>query len=219
MKINLILPRFSSLGLLLFLVFFFIISPFFSHGNAARVVLDISVILLLILSVYICSFNNRDLVFSGLLAIPALIRLINPSVGLNELTLICNAAFFAFVIFVILRKLFSTKHVTMDVIYAAITIYFLIGVFWGFIYMLLEYFYPGSFKLPQSTAEGALYPELGQDMIYYSFVTLTTVGFGDIHALSQPAKSFSALEAMMGPLYLAVLVARLVGMHISQEKS
>jgi len=51
---------------------------------------------------------------------------------------------------------------------------------------------------------------------YYSFVTLTTLGFGDITPVSDPARSLSLLEAIVGQLYLAVLVARLVGIHISQ---
>src|SRR5258708_3359811 len=114
MQRNQILPRFTSIGLLLFLVFFFMISPFFSKGHNARLVLDISVIILLILSVYICSFNNRTLVFASLLASPTLIRLFYPSIEVNEITLGCNAAFFGFIIFVLLKKLFSTKHITMD---------------------------------------------------------------------------------------------------------
>lgn len=214
MPIKNILPKFTSLGLLLFIVFFFVIAPFFSRGDSARLVLDLSLILLLITSVYMCSDNKRTLLFAALLASPALIRLVHPSVVVNEITLSFNAGFFALVIYVLLKRLFQSKHITMDVIYAAVTVYILIGVFWGILYMLLEYFWPGSFLLPQSP----MYAEFGQDLLYYSFITLTTVGYGDILPLSQPAKSFATLEAMTGPLYLSILVARLVGMHISQEK-
>lgn len=213
-----ILPRFTSLGLLLFLIFFFVISPFLSHGESARFLLDLSVIILLSLSVYICSFKKNYFIFSLFLASPTVLRLFNISSEVNEITLLGNAAFFAFVIYILLSKLFSTKHITMDVIYSALSIYILIGVFWGIIYMVLEFFSPGSFLLPQESKGFSLYPGFGQDMIYYSFITLSTVGFGDILPLTQPAKSFTTLEALMGPLYIAVFVARLVGMHISQEQ-
>ncbi len=213
MPIKRILPKFTSLGLLLFIVFFFVIAPFFSRGDAARLVLDLSVISLLILSVYLCSDNKRYLLIGVILASPALIRLVYPSVAVNEITLAFNAGFFAFVIYVLLSRLFQSKQITTDVIFAAITIYILIGVFWGIIYMLLEYFWAGSFLLPQSP----LYADFGQNLLYYSFITLTTVGYGDILPLSPPAKSFATLEAMTGPLYLSILVARLVGMHISQK--
>jgi hypothetical protein len=53
---------------------------------------------------------------------------------------------------------------------------------------------------------------------YYSYVTLTTVGYGDMTPISAPARSFAVLEAMMGQLYLAVLIARLVGIHIAQPR-
>lgn len=55
-------------------------------------------------------------------------------------------------------------------------------------------------------------------LIYYSFTTLTTLGYGDILPLSPPARMFSALESVMGQIYLAVLIARLVGLHIIRLK-
>lgn len=213
-----ILPKFTSIGLLLFLIFFFVITPFFSESPYANFVLDLSVISLLILSVYMCSENRRYIILSSLLAAPAFIRLIYPTAEVNAITLSLNAGFFSFVIYVLLNKLFQTKNITMDVIYAAISIYLLIGVLWGILYMLLEFFFVGSFQFPQGMVLKPMYAEFDQDMLYYSFVTLTTLGYGDILPLTPPAKNLSALEAMVGPIYLTVLVARLVGMHISQEK-
>lgn len=122
-------------------------------------------------------------------------------------------------IYVLLHKLFKTSQVTSDVIYAAISVYLLIGVFWGIVHTLLEFVWPGSFTLESGLKEKGFYAEFGQDMIYYSFVSLTTVGYGDIVSISQPAKFLSVLEAATGQIYLTVLVARLVGMHISQSRS
>src|SRR5690606_29293477 len=117
--------------------------------------------------------------------------LIYPSAAVDEITLLFNAGFFAFVIYVLLHKLFKTSQVTSDVIYAAISVYLLIGVFWGIIYTLLEYAWPGSFTLAPGLLDDGFYAAFGQDMIYYSFVSLTTVGYGDIVSISQPAKFLS----------------------------
>lgn len=74
----------------------------------------------------------------------------------------------------------------------------------------VENYHPGSFKMPEN---------LGNEISsfnYYSFVTLTTVGYGDIQALTRPARTLSILEAIIGQLYLVIMISRLVGLHSSQ---
>lgn len=213
-----ILPRFAYLGLLLFLVFFFIVAPFFSKGAHARLILDLSLMSMLILSVYICSSNKKYFIVAIILAAPAILRLFFPSTEVDEITLMFNATFFAFVIGVLLRLLFTTTHVTKDVMYAALSVYFLVGVLYGIIFSLLECFSPGSFALPQPVGNFNFYSAFGQDLLYFSFVTLTTSGYGDIVPLSPPAKFLSILEAITGQIYLTVMIARLIGIHISQLK-
>ncbi len=81
---------------------------------------------------------------------------------------------------------------------------------WAFVFSVLECIHPGSFSI----GEG----QIGVGLllfIYYSFVTITTLGYGDITPLTAPANSISLLEAVIGQIYLVVLVARLVGMHIA----
>lgn len=213
-----ILPRFTYFGLLLFLVFFFILAPFFSKGAHARLVLDLSLMSMLILSVYICSSNRKYLTIATILAAPTILRLFFPSAEVDEVTLMFNSTFFAFVIGVLLHLLFTTTYVTKDVIYAALSIYFLIGVLYGIIFTLLECFLPGSFALPQPLGDYTFYSAFGQDLIYFSFITLTTSGYGDIVPLSPPAKFLSILEAITGQIYLTVMIARLIGIHIAQLK-
>jgi len=83
---------------------------------------------------------------------------------------------------------------------------------WAFVYSVLESIHPGSFATGEGQIEGGrrLY-------IYYSFVTITTLGYGDITPTTDLASTFSFLEAVIGQLYLAVLIARLVGVHIAQS--
>jgi voltage-gated potassium channel len=82
---------------------------------------------------------------------------------------------------------------------------------WNSVYLLLIALDPESFHFSRALDAG------GKDFTYYSFVTLTTLGYGDITPVTDPARSLSLLEAVMGQLYLAVLVARLVGIHIAQS--
>jgi hypothetical protein len=96
----------------------------------------------------------------------------------------------------------------------AICVYFLVGIVWALLYSTLEFFQPGSFQMPQGTVNQATSQAT---FTYYSYVTLTTLGYGEITPISGPARSFALLEAMMGQLYLAVLIARLVGIHIAQS--
>ncbi len=215
MNITNTLPRFSYLGLLISLVFFFCVAPFFSAGAHARLVLDLSILVILILSVYMCSDSVRNVVIASVLASPALLRMIYPTLLVDEISLAFNALFFGFVIFELLQKIFHTYRVNTDILFAAIAVYMLIGFFWGVVYTLLEFYLPGSFSLEPGHGGLGFYSETAQDLIYYSFVSLTTLGYGDITSLSKPAKFFSVLEAMMGQVYLTVLVAHLVGMHIA----
>ena len=88
----------------------------------------------------------------------------------------------------------------------------LMGLMWAYGYALLEHLMPGSFVYPGNISE------LDVDALhYFSFVTMTTLGYGDISPLSEPAKAMAMTQAITGQIYLAVLVARLVGINIAQQ--
>ena len=123
-------------------------------------------------------------------------------------------AFFTYVLTIIFRDIFTNvDRVTIDTIYQSVGVYLLLGVAWAFAYVSLELFAPGSFTI------GIDVP-VDRDLnlhkfIYYSFVTMTTLGYGDITPVTSPAGSLAYVQAVVGQIYLTVLVARLVGMHIS----
>ena len=105
------------------------------------------------------------------------------------------------------------NQVKIDLIMAAACTYILIGMIWAYAYFFVESYHPGSFKMSEN---------LGNELSsfnYYSFVTLTTVGYGDIQALTRPARTLSILEAIIGQLYLVIMISRLVGLHASQVVS
>ncbi len=114
-------------------------------------------------------------------------------------------------LFMIWIHIEQENEVTLDLIMASACAYILIGMVWAYFYHFVEVFHPHSFTLPWTPGDDLW------DFYYYSFVTLTTVGYGDILALTKPARALSILEALTGQLYLAIMISRLVGLHASQS--
>ncbi len=102
-----------------------------------------------------------------------------------------------------LRYAVTTKMVDSEVLYAALSTYLLAGVFFGQIYWSIESFWPGSIVGPDPTTE--------LSSIYYSFVTLATLGYGDYLPRTDIARGVATFEVIGGQLFLAVMVARLIG--------
>ncbi len=118
----------------------------------------------------------------------------------------------------IFTYLIKSKQVTANTLYASLSGYLLISVLWATVYTMIEIIEPGSFSL-------SLMEESGGDSIqfefvysiYYSLVTITTLGYGDIIPATAPARMFAAIEAVIGQIYIAVIVARLVGIQVAQS--
>jgi voltage-gated potassium channel len=126
-----------------------------------------------------------------------------------------NVLFLALVVAAILAHVFRSTRITRETITGAICAYLLIGSMWAHVFAILENMVPGSFADASIAAETVSSPEPIRDQsdrfTYFSFVTLTTLGYGDMTPLTRPAKNLAVLEAIFGQLYLAVLIARLVG--------
>jgi hypothetical protein len=118
--------------------------------------------------------------------------------------------FVGLAIALILRYLFTTKRVTLNTVNASLCIYMLLGVLWSSAYSVVVSLQPDAFSI----ATGA---EQSITMLYYSFTTLTTLGYGDIAPVSDVARMLAVIEAVVGQGILVVLVARLVGLHVAQS--
>ncbi len=121
--------------------------------------------------------------------------------------------FFIYTTGIMFSHVIKGSKVTIQTFYGAIGVYLLIGLTYTSIYGLLELLSPGSINL--KNFEGEMYPFKVTELIYFSYVTLTTLGYGDIVPVSSYARSLAISEAVIGQLYLTILVARLVGLHIS----
>lgn len=116
-------------------------------------------------------------------------------------------AFFSYAIVIFGRNIFTDYHINIDRIYGAICVYLLIGIAYASVYMLLHTLSPPALIFQQS---GKIVTD-PFDFYYFSFITLTTVGFGDIIPNNDISKAIIMLEAITGLFYLAVLVASLTG--------
>lgn len=105
--------------------------------------------------------------------------------------------------------------VTLDTIAGAACVYMLIGVFWASAYALLEHLRPGSFVIPDDWRLPG--NQFGPALVFFSYVTLTTVGYGDIRPMGPAAGGMAVVEAIVGQLFLAITIARLVGQHLSRR--
>jgi hypothetical protein len=121
---------------------------------------------------------------------------------------VCGILFFFYVITVILHRVLVAPEVTMDTLFGAIAAYLLIGVSWGMVYGLIEHLHPGSFRVAVASGKPIAWP----DFTFFSFVTLTSTGYGDMVPLTGYAKSLAILEAVVGVMYPAVLIGRLIGL-------
>ncbi len=148
----------------------------------------------------------------------AILSYVTPYQGFDYISLALYAAFLACACLLIGCGIMANTQVTLNVILAAVYIYLLMGVTWGLGYALMDGLQPHSFSL-QAGNNGTLLDRTLQHFIYYSFEALTTLGYGDIVPQTTPARYASVLEAVAGQMYLTILVARLVGMHISQRAS
>lgn len=110
----------------------------------------------------------------------------------------------------ILRTVLRSGPVDSERICAALSVYLLFGLVCGVLFGAFERVWPGSVSSPDPGAGGSL---ALRDAIYFSFVTLATLGYGDFVPVSQPARSLAIVEGVGGQLYLVVLVARLVGLY------
>ena len=200
----------SYLFLLVSMVLMFVLRPFLEDFIRLSFLMDIFFSTILLAAVYAVSEKRRTLIVAVIMALPVFIASWGSHVieapALQYIGKPLSILFFFYISVVILGHIFRQKEVKADTVMGAVCVYFIIGLMWGVGYQLLEIVLPGSF----SQAQGKQ-----MDMrasVYFSYVTLTTLGYGDITPVSSAARNLSVLEAITGQLYLAVLIARLIGL-------
>lgn len=144
-----------------------------------------------------------------LIIILNLLNIAFPSFNWWASVLVFNLLFFCFIIFELTRFIIKSKIVDNSILSASACVYLLLGLVWCYIYALLDYYLPGSIL---STPEANIFDNFSR-YLYFSLVTLTTLGYGDITPSTRVAQNWVVLEAVIGQFYLTILVARLVGLY------
>jgi hypothetical protein len=196
----------------------------FEGGGLGSVLTSSLFILLLVAALPAVGTTRGRLIAAGVLAgVLIMLEVLYLFVGLTGSGILFQlifVVFLSYVVFITFQYLFRARQVTADTINAALCVYLLLGIVWAFAYSLVDTLEPGSFKC-SALEEGEAFMQLKETSfypLYYSLVTLTTLGYGDIVPVSRAASMLAVLEAMTGQVYLAVLVARLVGLHVAQAR-
>jgi len=201
------------LTLLISLVFLILVAPVFVGTGFSAAIFNFILVIVLVAAVYTLRHNKRDLYISGSLAILTAITLLLDLYFHATVSGVFDAAFlvlfFGYISWTIFLAVLRGKQISHETIYGALSVYLLLAILFGTIYIFIERLAPGSFQWSSVVAKphGSI---TNFKLIYYSFSTITTVGFGDILAISTYAKAFSMIEMVTGVFYLAALVARLV---------
>ena len=139
----------------------------------------------------------------------------SPSHELAMASSLSLVLFFGFVALTELRAVLRQRTVTRETISMSISVYLLFGLTWGFFYIVLFEFQPNAFSFGGAPILSEL--QITPVLIYFSLTTIATVGYGDITPLSLQARYAAVAEGIAGQFYLAILVARLVGIQMSQS--
>jgi hypothetical protein len=207
--------RFSTVQLLIALALFFIWAPFVEEIQGGELIVSALFSLVLLAGVLAVADSKRVLVIAIILAIPAIAgRWINhfrPDLAPPAVFLTAGLVLIAFVVANLLRFVLRAPSVNAEVLCASISAYLMLGLMWTMAYWLVDQLTPGgAFSFNTNAGTRSMNGFTG---FYFSFITLSTVGYGDITPVSRIARWLAAMEAMTGLLYVAVLIARLVSLY------
>ena len=176
--------------------------------------------LTLIAGIYAVSTIRRHVVIAAVIStLQVLAAAIYLKTGLILSDVIATALFPIFYIYVfviVLAYVIKGTEVTKDQIIGAVSIYFLIGFTWASFYRIVFSFQPEAFSVSDTflASTGRSQP----DFVYFSFITLLTVGYGDVRPISGIARSLAMLEGIVGVLYIGVFISRLLSLYKPQPK-
>ncbi|MGW8313711.1 MAG: potassium channel family protein [Desulfuromonadales bacterium] len=191
--------------------------------RAGKYLLEVVFIAILFGGLHALEKRKSLLRFEGLLLLVSLALYAAGIILKNEDLFFLGVAgriiFMALIALIILINLFRSQKVSEDTLAGAVCVYLLIALVWGHCYMLIEFLVPGSFSF--TTGEGRMALWVSREFYpfyYFSLVTMTTIGYGDMVPVSTAARTFATIEGVLGQVYLTILVARLVGMHLMQQQ-
>ncbi len=198
-------------------VLMFVVSPVLADSDAGLVALNLLAFGVLLAALHASGVRGRPFVLAvGLAAFAWLIVTVQVTTGvavfLAPRAVIFNG-FWIVAPIAVLARVVRDRRVTMNTIYGALTAYFLLALFWGFLYDTIEEIEAGSYAFPGEPQESHT-----DELLYFSLVAQTTLGFGDITPIKAIPRTLAATQAVIGQVYLVVMVARLVALQVTHAR-
>jgi hypothetical protein len=213
------------------LILFFLGSPLIRTlaGDTNTLLSDIIIaalyMIFMLTAIFTVSKSGISKIIGVAFAIPVAILSVGQIVTETSMTdimfQVLAICYLCYAIVLIIKYIFDQQIVNANKIFAALCVYLLISLVWALLYSMIEVIQPGSFIYVLAEEQSPLKLKFGYgdtaSSLYYSLVTMTTLGYGDIAPANEVARMFASTQAVIGQLYIAVLIARLVGLHASQK--
>jgi voltage-gated potassium channel len=215
-EIKLALQRNRDLITLFWLIALILLFPYMEIVPFGELIFIVLITAFLLAALYSVSDRPSQVAVGFLLAVPTLLcswtYVFIQTQKIWVAMLLTLTVFFAYIVLAMLHRVITVRQVTMVELYRAVMIYIMISVIFGLMYLLLEILAPHSFQINAG-------PSDPQSLFYFSFVALSTAGFGDITPVTPLSRSLVSIELLVGVMYMAVLIGLLVNAHYSARFS
>jgi len=186
-------------------------------------IMDYIFLAVIFATIYVAGTNLKGLVVGIMLAVPTIVlSFISdadawPPDNITIVFIVAMIGFIGFATVTVIREVLLAEQVTIHTISGAIVAFLLLGLFWALLYLLAEGLEASSFSLNIDVNRAEYSSDLFAVLTYFSLITLTSTGYGDITPITDVTRSLSAMEAIVGQMFLAVLIAWLVGKFLSHS--
>ena len=219
---QLIWRRFGFRNLLFWLFVYLVVNPFLSAVPHSRIIFQLLLTLVFFFAIFALRGEKNifalSLVLLGLALVLHWLGVFGVFRYSDRVGQLIAILYLAVLVYSFFSAIFSAEKVSAEVICATLCLYLIMGLLWANVFALLETLCPGSFSGRMLGPENLPWEQF-QSFVYFSFITITTLGYGDITPQTQGAGALCQAEAIIGQFYIAVLVARLVSMYGSEKKT
>lgn len=195
----------------------------FTFIAPVRILLNFAVLFVMFAALAECWMTRPMFILGCLLALGSVTGTVGTEVGYAQaepFKIGLRLAFYGLFCFNIFSSILRGRKATLNTVLGASAVYLLMALIWADLYHLLQFAFPGSFNLgPAEAIEpfGVMTEEAR--LMYFSIVTMTTVGYGDMSPLTPPARMLAGLQGLVAQLYIAIIIGRLIGMELSHRKT